>query len=140
MEPGEIVSDDEYDTVVIISSDTEDNQPEEQPSNPPKSEQYRCQKCDKFFPQLQLLESHSKAYHAVLPAKSMPKKPGQGKGGSKQKMAIMIDNPVKKCPKCGTMVHKVSYLAHMRSHRSGGDSEPVMNYEMELTAVEESWD
>ncbi|XP_065089909.1 uncharacterized protein LOC135711095 [Ochlerotatus camptorhynchus] len=156
MEPGEIVSDDEYDEVVIISSDTEDNQPDEQPSgsvsvptpvqqDPPKSEHYRCQKCDKFFPQSQLLESHVKAYHMVSPAKStgggpVPvKKFVPGKSASKHKMAIMIDNPVKKCPKCGTMVHKASYWAHMRSHRSGGE-EPVMNYEKESTVVEELWD
>lgn len=146
MEPGEIVSDDEYEnsSVVIVSSDNEDSpQPDKPvvkpvqleipPKNPPTTpaEDYRCGSCDRAFPQSQLLEAHQKAYHVRRKPTTLQKTPSSSQ---QHKMAIMIDNPTKRCPKCGTMVHKASYWAHIKSHSAG--ERALVNYEKDAGAAE----
>lgn len=133
MEPGEIVSDDEYEnsSVVLLSSDTDDNPLPEKPIETPKplkrsataDEDFRCGKCDRVFPHAQLLEAHQRAYHSR-------KKPTSS---LQHKMAIMIDNPTKRCPKCAAMVHKASYWAHIKSHSAG--ERALVNYEKDEGAT-----
>ncbi|XP_062548862.1 uncharacterized protein LOC134213638 [Armigeres subalbatus] len=139
LEPGEIVSDDELDnsSVVLLSSDNEEPdkpKPTIEPlpvtfvRRPSSTEQeYRCTKCDRAFPQAQHLEAHERSYHSK-------KKTTSAKTPSpQQKMAIMIDNPTKRCPKCAAMVHKASYWSHIRSHSSG--ERALVNYEKDQPDV-----
>ncbi|XP_001847831.2 uncharacterized protein LOC6037985 [Culex quinquefasciatus] len=77
---------------------------------------FDCDLCDKFYPRLTLLETHYRTYHTS---------PQNRSGGAR--MSIVIDNPTRKCPKCGEMVHKASFWAHKKSH-NGGERQ-LINYD-----------
>lgn len=136
-ELGEILSDDELDPISNLNGNmeqiklTETNQPspQQQPVPATPEELFQCQKCDKFFPQYYQLDIHEKAYHGS-PGKAQVSARA-GSSTPARKMTIVIDNPCRQCPKCGAMVLKASFGAHIRSHRSGDKT--LINSDKETT-------
>lgn len=79
---------------------------------------FDCELCDNFYPRKSLLELHKKVYHTSPHAR---------------KMSIVIENPTRRCPKCGEMVHRASFWAHKKAHNAA--ERQLVNYDREEVVV-----